>query len=62
MAGATVIDRLLGGGVVMPIGSRNQPLHEQVRIGGPVEPVRETEAYWATRPRASRLGALASGR
>src|SRR6185295_16335946 len=38
------------------------PLHRQVRIEGRVEPVteREADAYWATRPRGSRLSAAAS--
>jgi pyridoxamine 5'-phosphate oxidase len=39
-----------------------EPLGRQVRVEGGVERVSraETEAYWATRPRGSRLGALAS--
>jgi pyridoxamine 5'-phosphate oxidase len=38
------------------------PIGRQVRIEGPVQPVAEDEAdaYWATRPRASQLAALAS--
>ena len=36
--------------------------HRQVRVTGPVERVsaEESEAYWRTRPRASRLGAWSS--
>lgn len=36
--------------------------HRQVHVRGPVElvPAAETEAYWATRPRGSQLGAWAS--
>lgn len=39
-----------------------EALEEQVRIEGPVETVtdEENDAYWATRPRMSRLGAVAS--
>ena len=38
------------------------PLNKQVRVEGPVEEVSaaEADAYWATRPRASQLAALAS--
>src|SRR5215472_4172575 len=38
------------------------PLNKQVRIEGPVREVTaaEADAYWATRPRASQLAALAS--
>ena len=38
------------------------PLHRQVRLRGAVEPVAAAEAdeYYATRPRASRIGAWAS--
>jgi pyridoxamine 5'-phosphate oxidase len=38
------------------------PIGKQVRIAGPVEEVTaaEADAYWHTRPRASRLAALAS--
>lgn len=38
------------------------PLHEQVRVEGRVEPiaVEETDAYWRTRARESRVGAWAS--
>jgi pyridoxamine 5'-phosphate oxidase len=38
------------------------PIGKQVRIAGPVEEVTaaEADAYWRTRPRASRLAALAS--
>ena len=38
------------------------PLNRQVRVEGPVEEVdrAEADAYWATRPRASQLAALAS--
>jgi pyridoxamine 5'-phosphate oxidase len=38
------------------------PLHRQIVVGGRVEPVGESEAdaYFATRPRGSQLGALAS--
>ena len=37
-------------------------LHRQVRLRGPVEPVdgAESDAYYASRPRASRIGAWAS--
>ena len=37
-------------------------LKRQVRVAGPVEPVTEAEAdaYWRTRPREARLGAVAS--
>lgn len=39
-----------------------QPLVEQVRVSGPVQPVTaaEADAYWATRPRERQLGAWAS--
>jgi pyridoxamine 5'-phosphate oxidase len=39
-----------------------QPLHRQVRLAGPVEKLRaqESDAYFNSRPRGSRLGALAS--
>jgi pyridoxamine 5'-phosphate oxidase len=39
-----------------------QPLGRQVRVEGPVErvPTAESAAYWATRPRGSRLAAWAS--
>jgi pyridoxamine 5'-phosphate oxidase len=39
-----------------------QPLMEQVRIDGQVEPVSEAESdhYWETRPRENQLGAWAS--
>jgi pyridoxamine 5'-phosphate oxidase len=39
-----------------------QPVHRQVRVAGPVEPVTEEEAsgYWRTRPAATRLNAAAS--
>jgi pyridoxamine 5'-phosphate oxidase len=39
-----------------------QPLHRQVRLEGPVEKLtaQESDAYFAGRPRGSRLGALAS--
>jgi pyridoxamine 5'-phosphate oxidase len=38
------------------------PLNKQVRVEGPVREVSaaEADAYWATRPRASQLAALAS--
>jgi pyridoxamine 5'-phosphate oxidase len=38
------------------------PLHRQVRIEGPVGPLAaaESDAYFASRPRGARLGALAS--
>uniref|UniRef100_UPI001C3E2951 pyridoxal 5'-phosphate synthase n=2 Tax=Bacillati TaxID=1783272 RepID=UPI001C3E2951 len=38
------------------------PLQRQVRVEGPVEevPAAESDAYWATRPRGSQLGAWAS--
>jgi len=38
------------------------PLHRQVRIEGPVEPLpaAESDAYFGSRPRGARLGALAS--
>lgn len=39
-----------------------EALEEQARVEGPVEPVtaEENEAYWASRPRESRIGAWAS--
>jgi pyridoxamine 5'-phosphate oxidase len=39
-----------------------RPVHRQVRVAGPVEPVSETEAdeYWRTRPPATRRLATAS--
>lgn len=39
-----------------------RPVHRQVRVAGPVEPVTEEEAsgYWRTRPPAARLNAAAS--
>src|SRR5918997_1905726 len=39
-----------------------QPLEQQVRVEGPVAPVspEEADAYFATRPRGSQLGAWAS--
>ncbi len=39
-----------------------RPVHRQVRLAGPVEPVREEEAdeYWRTRPAATRRNAAAS--
>jgi pyridoxamine 5'-phosphate oxidase len=39
-----------------------QPLHRQVRLAGPVERLsaEESDAYFATRDRGSRLGAWAS--
>jgi pyridoxamine 5'-phosphate oxidase len=39
-----------------------QPLGRQVRVEGPVErvPVEESEQYWSTRPRGSRLAAWTS--
>ena len=39
-----------------------RPVHRQVRVAGPVEPVTEEEAsgYWRTRPPATRLNAAAS--
>jgi len=39
-----------------------KPLGQQVRIEGSVEPMStaESDAYWATRPRGSRISALAS--
>ena len=38
------------------------PLHEQVRVEGAVEPVAaaESDAYWATRPREAQISAWAS--
>src|SRR5580658_11315016 len=39
-----------------------RPIHRQVRVAGPVEPVSEREAdeYWRTRPLATRRNAAAS--
>jgi pyridoxamine 5'-phosphate oxidase len=39
-----------------------RPVHRQVRVAGPVEPVSEQEAsqYWRTRPEADRRNAAAS--
>jgi len=39
-----------------------RPVHRQVRVAGPVEPVSEEEAseYWRTRPAATRRNAAAS--
>jgi pyridoxamine 5'-phosphate oxidase len=39
-----------------------RPVHRQVRVAGPVEPVSEQEAdeYWRTRPAAARRNAAAS--
>ena len=39
-----------------------RPVHRQVRVAGPVEPVTEEEAneYWRTRPAATRRNAAAS--
>jgi pyridoxamine 5'-phosphate oxidase len=39
-----------------------RPIHRQVRVAGPVEPVSEREAdeYWRTRPAAARRNAAAS--
>jgi pyridoxamine 5'-phosphate oxidase len=39
-----------------------RPVHRQVRLAGPVEPVSQEEAnqYWRTRPAATRLNAAAS--
>jgi pyridoxamine 5'-phosphate oxidase len=39
-----------------------RPVHRQVRVSGPVEPVTEEEAdeYWRTRPAATRRNAVAS--